>query len=292
MEADTNAIIRVYNVSAPPVFYVLSDVHSEMRSDAVQVICSQPRREVPAGAPRVLLLAGDVGYVGTPEYNACIQEAAITYDCVCVVTGNHEYWQSRKAFEDVDTQARAICAKYSNVILLQKNGVQWQWTDADGTARELILVGCTLWTDVNPEDNGIRHIIRDYRRIKVRAEPGPNGEQRRQPLYPRYIHALNADHVQFLSEMTSCYPKSTTRSLVAMTHHVPLKSALPADFDIPSAYAASCDALVPQFSAWIHGHVHVASDTVVSGCRIVANPLGYPDEKNTGHKCDGWLWFA
>ena len=30
---------------------------------------------------------------------------------------------------------------------------------------------------------------------------------------------------------------------------------------------------------WIHGHTHVALDYRVGECRVVCNPLGYPQEK-------------
>lgn len=34
------------------------------------------------------------------------------------------------------------------------------------------------------------------------------------------------------------------------------------------------------FKTWISDHVHHAVDTVVDGCRMIVNPLGYPQEQN------------
>lgn len=35
---------------------------------------------------------------------------------------------------------------------------------------------------------------------------------------------------------------------------------------------------VKGFKLWISGHTHTAVDTTVDGCRLIVNPLGYPDE--------------
>lgn len=33
---------------------------------------------------------------------------------------------------------------------------------------------------------------------------------------------------------------------------------------------------------WIHGHMHRRSDYLVGSTRVIANPRGYLDEKDTG----------
>lgn len=40
------------------------------------------------------------------------------------------------------------------------------------------------------------------------------------------------------------------------------------------------DLEVKGFKHWLSGHTHTAVDTVVDGCRVVINPLGYPQEHN------------
>ena len=35
---------------------------------------------------------------------------------------------------------------------------------------------------------------------------------------------------------------------------------------------------IEGFKHWFSGHTHTAVDSVVDGCRIVINPLGYPQE--------------
>ncbi|EPJ2812714.1 serine/threonine protein phosphatase, partial [Pseudomonas putida] len=40
-----------------------------------------------------------------------------------------------------------------------------------------------------------------------------------------------------------------------------------------------------QADVWIFGHTHHAVDTIVSGCRLISNPRGYPGER-TGFSPD------
>lgn len=47
------------------------------------------------------------------------------------------------------------------------------------------------------------------------------------------------------------------------------------------------DLAVSGFKLWLCGHTHTAVDTIVDGCRIVINPLGYAQEHgNNGFKYD------
>lgn len=36
---------------------------------------------------------------------------------------------------------------------------------------------------------------------------------------------------------------------------------------------------IQGFKLWISGHTHTAIDTIVDGCRLIINPLGYPQEQ-------------
>ncbi|TNB07926.1 serine/threonine protein phosphatase, partial [Klebsiella pneumoniae] len=46
-----------------------------------------------------------------------------------------------------------------------------------------------------------------------------------------------------------------------------------------AAYFNQWHDLVAQADVWIFGHTHHAIDTVISGCRLVSNPKGYPRER-------------
>ena len=46
---------------------------------------------------------------------------------------------------------------------------------------------------------------------------------------------------------------------------------------------------VAGFDCWIAGHTHQAVDTVQDGCRLIINPLGYPNEYGQNGYRDGLL---
>ena len=46
---------------------------------------------------------------------------------------------------------------------------------------------------------------------------------------------------------------------------------------------------VAGFDCWIAGHTHQAVDTVQDGCRLIINPLGYPNEYGANAYRDGLL---
>ena len=43
------------------------------------------------------------------------------------------------------------------------------------------------------------------------------------------------------------------------------------------------------FAYWFAGHTHTAMDANIQGCRVVINPLGYPDEIGYNGYRDGCL---
>ena len=75
---------------------------------------------------------------------------------------------------------------------------------------------------------------------------------------------------------------------VAITHFAPsLKSADPRYGMTPgtAGFCNALDDLLPLAQLWLHGHLHAPSDYTASGCRVVANPLGYARKnEQTGFK--------
>jgi hypothetical protein len=63
-----------------------------------------------------------------------------------------------------------------------------------------------------------------------------------------------------------------------VTHFAPsLRSADPR-YGLTPGSAGFCNALdnlLASAQYWLHGHLHAPSDYVQSGCRVLANPLGY-----------------
>lgn len=50
------------------------------------------------------------------------------------------------------------------------------------------------------------------------------------------------------------------------------------------------DDLLSKANLWVHGHVHDSFDYTVRGCRIVANPCGYAQNRNRAGKASELLF--
>jgi hypothetical protein len=66
---------------------------------------------------------------------------------------------------------------------------------------------------------------------------------------------------------------------VVITHHGPHPNSVHPRFEgspVNPAFNSDLSDLLPKANLWVHGHVHDSFDYRVEGCRVVANPLGYP----------------
>ena len=63
-----------------------------------------------------------------------------------------------------------------------------------------------------------------------------------------------------------------------VTHFAPSLLSSDPRYGLTPGTAGFCNALddlFPLANLWLHGHLHCPSDYIQSGCRVVANPLGY-----------------
>jgi hypothetical protein len=73
-----------------------------------------------------------------------------------------------------------------------------------------------------------------------------------------------------------------------LQHHAPSRKSVPDPFlkhRVSAAFASNLDDFIldtkPQ--VLIHGHIHRAVDYTIGHTRVICNPMGYPEEKNTGY---------
>ena len=45
-----------------------------------------------------------------------------------------------------------------------------------------------------------------------------------------------------------------------------------------AGFCNALDELLPFAQYWLHGHLHCRIDYESEGCRVIANPVGYPDK--------------
>ncbi|WP_176507786.1 serine/threonine protein phosphatase [Pseudomonas urethralis] len=177
----------------------------------------------------------------------------------CVYLGTHS--PSRKNVHILDNQTLII----GDTRFL----VATAWTDftATGDYRAAMRV-CAEW-------------MNDFKRIRI-------GESYSK-LRPVDLIARNITTREFLANELA---KEFDGKTLVVTHHCPIQEVAGTDHEghLGAAYFNQWHDLVAQADAWVFGHTHHAVDTVVSGCRLVSNPRGYPGER-TGFLPDFCIEF-
>lgn len=214
----------------------------------------------------VVVLAGDIhlGDKGVKWIVDHIRHVPVVY-----ILGNHEYYGN--VFPKL-MRSLKLLIQNSHITILENEAV---------TIEDVTFFGCTLWTDFNlfgnPRADGYycQQYMNDYKRI------------RREPSYSKIrsidVAVINKKSVDWLA---SEYGKHKTKKNIIVTHHAPSVRSLSErnrNETISAADASHLDSLVEKLSPdyWIHGHLHTSSDYHIGHTRIICNPRGYPDARNS-----------
>ena len=260
---------------------LLSDLHLE----------SNPHfRAAPAPGADVLVLAGDIGsyqegsqlaHLGIADFGLAqfsplpiSQGGAAWPTPVLFVPGNHEY--DGLDFDEAHARLKETC---------QRLGLTWLERDTVvlGGVR---FVGCTLWTDFDAltarEASGGGMTLGAQLKAREKAFRAANfylkknhSLQGGQPMLAEDLRAQGLISQDWLrAALTTPFDGPT----VVVTHFAPTLDSADPRYGLNPGTAGFCnalDALLPLATLWLHGHLHCANDFVRSGCRVVANPLGY-----------------
>jgi predicted phosphodiesterase len=226
---------------------VMSDLHLEMHADKGAGFL----RELDPAGVDVLVLAGDVTMAR--HYEALDQTFAPLsekYADIVYVPGNHEYYRSSST--QVTHNLARLGVSFPRVHVLQNR------TAVIGGQR---FFGGSMWFPHDPAAASSKPFMNDFALIEG-FEPWVYEDNE------RFKRAAN---------------REVSRDVVVVSHH------LPAPGSIAAPYAGSalnafflCD-MTPLIELrepklWIHGHTHHRCDYKIGETRIVANPLGYPNE--------------
>lgn len=236
----------------------------------------------PAPGADVLVLAGDIGSyqqgsaltaVGDEDFG--LGRFADWPMPVIVVPGNHEY--DTLDFDATHARLRATC---------ERLGLRW-------LERETLVlhgvrfVGTTLWADFDAlvprgptttlgEQLDARHkafrAADHYLRIAGTTRHG-------QPFLAQEIR----EHALLCQDwLRAALAQPFDGPTVVVTHFAPSLRSHDPRYGLQPGTAGFCNALddlLPLADLWLHGPLHCANDwRDASGCRVVANPLGYADK--------------
>lgn len=250
-----------------------SDLHLEFYTSLDQI------PEIPVSHPSAILcLCGDIGYPGKDLMKQFLLHQAQRFQKVLLIAGNHEYYCSN--VDVVKQELDALNNLHPNLLYLNKSS--YVHVDSD-TQQCYKFLGCTLWTQIEPEDASfVSRTMNDYHLVKIRED---------KKLRRLSIDDTNAWHVEHLAWLKQQIASANANEkLIILTHHAPIKQGTSAanmqDSQLQVAFASNLDDLMgEQVVAWCFGHTH--HSCVIKhekGTIIMANQLGYQKKNdNTGY---------
>lgn len=215
----------------------------------------------------LVVLAGDTntGIKGIEWIKSVVKRVPVIY-----ILGNHEYYKG--SYPKTLHKIRAA-AEGTNVHVLENKSVE-----IDG----ITFHGATLWTNFelfgDPRIYGsiCQEKMNDYKRI------------RRDPSYAKLrsldTYTIHGASVRWLAASLAA---SNTKQNLVITHHAPSPQSIPEEYKsdaVSAAYASNLEALIWQYQPayWVHGHIHQSCEYSIGNTKVICNPHGYTDEKNTG----------
>lgn len=230
----------------------VSDVHLEFLQTIPNII---PKT-------KILVLAGDIGYPHQKIYTTFLQDVSSKFEKVFLITGNHEYYtKGQISMETIDATIEKIIQENNlhNISFLHHD-----YEDYEG----YLFVGLPLWSAIeNPS-----YLINDFVAI--------------QSMNTELYNELHTIGREFIQEML----QHSTIPIVMITHHMPSYKLIDPMYTTPQmapynqCFASHCDDLIKDpIKAWIYGHTHKASSTIINHIQLCCNPKGYPGENQTFH---------
>ena len=237
----------------------------------------------PAPAPEaeLLVLAGDIGSYqrGSRLQDADFGLARFSPRLgawpvpVLYVPGNHEYDQLD--FDATHARLRETC---------ERLGITWLEREQHVTG-DVRFVGTTLWADFDalaqrpgqPEPT-----LQDALKQRHKAFRAAN-------FYLQKAAAMRGGELMLAEGwreqalvcqawLREALARPFGGTTVVVTHFAPSLRSHDPRYGVTPAAAGFCnslEALMARVQFWLHGHLHCQHDYVESGCRVVANTLGY-----------------
>jgi len=246
---------------------LLSDLHLEANPSF---------SATPAPHADLLVLAGDIGSyqpgskLADEDWGLGRFSPRNGWPCpVLFVPGNHEY--DGTDFDETHDRLRELCIRLDIGWLERERAV------IDGVR----FLGTTLWTDfdalVQPGDTLTQALQKQGKAFRAanfyleKTQTMRNGAP--------FLAEQMRDHALVCQDwLTQALTEPYDGPTVVITHFAPTLDSADPRYGVTPGTAGFCnglDALLPQANVWLHGHLHCPFDYVKSGCRVVANPLGY-----------------
>ena len=206
----------------------------------------------------ILVLAGDIGYLGDDNYQThpFWDWASENYQQVIVALGNHEFYK----FYNLSSMHDGLIGEIRPNIHYYYNAVVH--------IQDIDIIVSTLWANITLEDAYItEHSVTDFRRI----------------LYGEDILTFadfNREHKRCLEFIKQSVANSSAKHKIVVTHHVPSFQLMSPEFQGSRINGAFTVELADYIATsgidyWIYGHSHRNIDKTIGSTRCVCNQFGY-----------------
>lgn len=206
----------------------------------------------------ILVLAGDIGYLGDDNYtkHPFWDWASEHYCQVICCMGNHEFYK----FYDIATLEDGYCLEIRHNVHSYYNAVV-RIDDID-------IIVSTLWAHIPlREAYYTEQVISDFRRIRYNDELLSFAD-------------FNREHERCLRFIEHTLQESDAKHKIVVTHHVPsFKMQCPkfADSLANGAFTVELEEFIQNnpIDYWIFGHSHYNVDAKIGNTQCLSNQLGY-----------------
>lgn len=206
----------------------------------------------------VLVLAGDIGYLGDDNYSKhpFWDLVAGQYEQVLVVPGNHEFYK----YYDIATLQDGELLEIRPNVKVYYNAVV--------TLEDVDMILSTMWAHIPLQDAFVTESgVTDFHRILYKGEP-------------LTFEQFNNEHERCMDFLREACSSAKAPHRVVVTHHVPSFVLSSPDFKgsrINGAFTAEEYDFVESCGAdyWVYGHSHRSIDGVIGRTQCVSNQLGY-----------------
>ena len=230
-----------------------SDLHLEF-SDNWRYLKKHPLQV----AGDILVLAGDIGYLGDENYSKhpFWDWASDNYQQVIACMGNHEfykYYDIATLNEGYSLEIRPNVQSYYNSVVHIK---------------DIDFIITTLWSKIQLEDAYYtEQVVSDFRRILF------NGEL-------VTFSSFNKEHERCLSFLKKTVQISNASKKIVVTHHVPsfqMQSPRFVGSKANGAFTVELSEFIQKsgIDYWIYGHSHRNIEKVIGSTSCISNQLGY-----------------
>jgi len=245
---------------------IISDIHLEFSQGKYDFPEMENENE------QILIIAGDLAPVNKHYIGGFIDSVVPRFKKVVMIAGNHEYYYKGSILTSngiFDT----LMNKYDNFHFLQNTMLMID---------DLIIMGCTLWTNMNDHDprsmDNARYGMNDFVHIKYGKKPYT---------VANWL-AENQSSRDFLWDSLEAF-NDDDRKKIVITHHLPSDQSITDQFYYTRgqqhkfAYCSDdMEEWLEMADIWIHGHVHNSIDYVQNDCRVISNPRGYKHSEENG----------